>query len=71
MTQDRKLKLNDFDEFTKRMYERMDRAHKRYKNDWFFTDMTVQMEEEILDLANYAYLLYRKLKLYREALRKI
>lgn len=66
-----KLKFESFEDFTSQMKNRLEKGDKKYRNDWFFTDLVTEMEAEILDLANYAYLLYRKIQLFREEQKKI
>lgn len=63
-------KFDLFDEFTAKQRQRMEKSHNKYGNDWFFTDLTHEIEEEVLDLANYAYFLYYKIKLFKQGLRK-
>lgn len=58
-----------FEEFTQRMDERIKMGRKQYGNDWFFKDLCKDMEEELLDLANYAYLLFRKVKEFKKILK--
>jgi hypothetical protein len=66
-----KLKAEYFDEFTQKMRERMEAGDKKYGNDWFFTNLPDEMEAELLDLANYAYLLYNKVKRFKDEVKKI
>lgn len=65
------LKAKSFDKFTSQMRERLESGDKKYGNDWYFTALHNEMKQELLDLANYAYLLYRKIELYEEELKKI
>jgi len=39
---------------------------KKYGNDWITRDLDKDIEEELLDISNYAYLMYRKLKLIKK-----
>lgn len=65
------LKFKDLEEFQDRMRKRLEKGDINYGNDWFFTNLLSEIEEEVIDGANYFYLLYRKLKLYKEALKKV
>ena len=66
-----KLKFEKFDDFTGKMEQRLVSGDIRYGNDWFFTNLATEMEEELLDLANYAYLLYNKVQRYKEMVKKL
>ena len=70
-TGDKFLKFEDWEEFTGRMKSRLEKGHINYGNNWFYTNLINEIEEEVIDGANYFYLLYRKLKLYKEALKKV
>ncbi|MHA2100956.1 MAG: hypothetical protein ACW99A_19965 [Candidatus Kariarchaeaceae archaeon] len=52
-----------FDEFNRRRKERLEKGVKKYGDGLFNQhDLVVDVEEELLDLANYAYLLYCRIK---------
>lgn len=57
------FKMKDFRRFTSGMTKRLKMGDKRYKDDWINRDLIKDMEEELLDIANYSYLLYRKLRM--------
>lgn len=67
--QDIKLKLGGFTDFTREMRERLEHGHEKYGNDWLFTDLCEEIEQELIDVANYAYLLRERIKLIKEILR--
>jgi len=55
--------MKDFRRFTSGMTKRLKMGDKRYGNDWIDRNLIKDMEEELLDISNYCYLLYRKLRL--------
>ena len=57
------LKNKFFKEFTKIMFDRIQEGHKKYGDDWKRKDNLKEMEYELFDIANYAYLQWLKLKL--------
>jgi len=57
------LKNKFFKEFTKIMFERIQEGNKKYGDDWKRKDNLKEMEYELFDIANYAYLQWLKLKL--------
>ena len=64
------IKLQYHEEIERKRLARITKHEKKYGNDWFFTDMTYQIEEELLDAMNYLEFLYGKVQHLRELLRK-
>jgi len=57
-----KFKMVDFKRFVSKMKKRLKMGDERYGNDWLTRNLHRDMEEELLDLACYAYLIFRKAK---------
>ena len=56
------LKNKFFKEFTKEMFDRIQKGHEKYGDDWRRKDNLKEIEYELFDIANYAYLQWLKLK---------
>ena len=51
------------EEFQKLMKQRIESGRKKYGLDYLHKDLNKDMKEELLDLANYALLLYMRIRL--------
>ena len=64
--------MKDFDEFTKFMKSGLKFGLKKYGTEGFLADDNLKMiEEEARDVANYSYMLYRKVRMLRQRLLKL
>lgn len=59
-------KMAEFDNFIEKMDQRLLKAHGKYGDEWLTCDFFKEIEEELLDIANYAYLFYRRLQLLKK-----
>jgi hypothetical protein len=59
---------NNFCNFVDKMYDRLEQGSRQYGEAYLGRDLMKDIEEELLDIANYAYLQYIKLKLFKEVL---
>jgi len=65
------MKRIDFLEvFMGEMHERLVKGEEKYGDIWMIQDLFTELEVELVDAANYAYLLWLRLRLIREALRR-
>jgi len=55
-------KAKMFDEFKERMRQRLEDGEIKYGDKFLRVDMFDEIGEEMLDIANYAFLLYFKIK---------
>jgi hypothetical protein len=61
--------MQDFDEFTQAMKSGLKFGLKKYGTEGFLADNNLKMiEEEARDVANYSYMLYRKVRMLRQRL---
>lgn len=60
-----KKEIDLITEFHRRMIDRFKEGRKEYGFDYFKKDLTNEIEEELLDIANYALLMYLKIKIQR------
>lgn len=63
---DLKIKFANFSEFIVKMSERMTMGTMKYGDQWKFADIPHEIEQEILDVAIYAYLLWLRIMKIKE-----
>jgi hypothetical protein len=54
-----------FDAFITRMWERFEKGREKYGFDYLAKNQLNDIEEELLDVANYAFLFYMKMRLLK------
>lgn len=59
-----------FDAFIIRMWERFEKGRDKYGFDYLTKDQLNDIEEELLDVANYAFMFYMKISLLKRRLSK-
>lgn len=64
------IKNRYFQKFVKVMFQRLQEGHKKYGDDWRRKDNLKEMEDELYDIANYAFLQWLKLNYAKKDERK-
>lgn len=56
-----KINRKDFNKFIKDMWKRLERGKEKYGDTYEDDDIVKELEEELMDVANYAFMLWLKI----------